>query len=309
MLKVGTDCSGIDAPIQALKNLEIPFEHIFSCESDKFCRQTIEANCEVKTIYENILTRNIEDVPYVDLYVCGFPCQPFSSANGRRQGIQDARGTIVHSCIEYIREKRPRYFVLENVRGLMTIDKGETFRCILSELRSIDGYVVNYRLLNTKDFGIPQNRPRVYIIGIYTGTVKQLDTIFDSIEASKKIVRPLTDYIDHSNTQPGLYNAKLQALIDKVPSDAVFIETQFYGTTKARYPNSGTIAPCLLASGRMYNVVYKRKVTVKECLMLQGFPADFKQVVSDFQIKKQIGNSMSVCVLEAIFKSLLIETE
>jgi len=100
MLRVGTDCSGIEAPIQALQQLKIPFRHIFSSEIDEYCIQSIKANYKPKIIFGDkngkfpegdIRKRNIKDVTDIDLYVCGFPCQPFSTA-GIRQGLEDERG-------------------------------------------------------------------------------------------------------------------------------------------------------------------------------------------------------------------------
>ena len=90
-LRVGTDCSGIEAPIQALQNLQVPFEHIFSCDSDASCRKTIEANFPPKHFYDDIRSRDNSKVASVDLYVAGFPCQPFSSA-GKKQGFADSQG-------------------------------------------------------------------------------------------------------------------------------------------------------------------------------------------------------------------------
>ena len=95
MLRVGTDCSGIEAPIMALKQLKIPFYHEFSSEIDKHCIASIKANYKPKIIFGDIKKRKIKDVPDIDLYVCGFPCQPFSMA-GERNGIEDSRGTIFY---------------------------------------------------------------------------------------------------------------------------------------------------------------------------------------------------------------------
>ena len=121
-LRVGTDCSGIEAPIQALRQLKIPFKHIFSSDIDKYCIQSIKANYDPEIIFGDkdgpypngdITTRNIDDVPDIDLYVCGFPCQPFSQA-GQRKGFEDKRGNVFWSCLEVIERKQPKYFILEN---------------------------------------------------------------------------------------------------------------------------------------------------------------------------------------------------
>ena len=125
-LRVGTDCSGIEAPIQALMQMNIPFKHVFSSDIDKYCIKSIKANYEPEIIFGDkdgsfpegdITKRNIDNVPDIDLYVCGFPCQPFSMA-GERKGFEDRRGNVFFSCLEVIEKKQPKYFILENVKGL-----------------------------------------------------------------------------------------------------------------------------------------------------------------------------------------------
>ena len=176
VLRVGTDCSGIEAPIQALRQLGIPFRHVFSSEIDKFCIQSIKANYEPEILFGDpdgpfkdgdITKRNIDDVPDMDLYVCGFPCQPFSDM-GTRSGLFDSRGTVYRACVDVIRTKEPRCFVLENVRGLLTNDGGATWKTILADLHELSescGYTLSWKILNTRDYGLPQNRERVYIVG------------------------------------------------------------------------------------------------------------------------------------------------
>ncbi len=100
MLRVGTDCSGIEAPIQALKNLKVPFRHVFACEKDKFARKSIEANYKPEKMYEDITSRNHKELPDIDLYVCGFPCQSFSKA-GKQKGMDDPRGLIINDEIVF----------------------------------------------------------------------------------------------------------------------------------------------------------------------------------------------------------------
>lgn len=117
--------------------------------------------------------RNHRRLPDVDLYVCGFPCQSFSTA-GKRKGVKDRRGTIIYSCLNTIKAKKPRYFILENVKGILSIDKkdknekyGETWKTIWSELEKLKrlGYSIDWKVMNTREYGIPQNRERVYIVG------------------------------------------------------------------------------------------------------------------------------------------------
>lgn len=177
MLKVGTFCSGIGSPEQAIKDLNINHSVEFACEIDKYARMTYQANHTAKTMYEDLTAINYSSLPDVNLFVAGFPCQSFSIA-GKRLGFEDTRGTIFFHILEYLKTKQPDVFILENVKGLLSHDKGKTFDVIINSLAStvngqclmfpnVDtlGYNVYYQVLNAKDYGIPQNRERVFIVG------------------------------------------------------------------------------------------------------------------------------------------------
>jgi len=298
-LRVGTDCSGIDAPIQALTQLGVDFEHVFSCEIDKWCIQTLKANYNIPIIFNDMRSRDIEDVPEIDLYVSGFPCQPFSQA-GSRKGLSDTRGTIFHDCMNVIKTKQPKYFILENVKNILTHNKGNTWNVISNELNSLSdiGYKVTHKLLNTRDYGIPQNRERVYIVGTKDGDFEWPDKITEC--------RPIQDFVDHTNQTSTEWKRKTD--INAVSTEAVFIDVDFLHYTN--YPNANKYSPCVVARGSSHWCVpYHRYATPVELGMLQGFPKDFKQVVSDSQMKKQYGNSMSVNVLKLIIEKLILGGE
>ncbi len=179
-MKVGTDFSGIGSPEQALKNLGIKHDVIFACDVDKYAKQTYLANHSCQTFYDDITTRNHAEVPQLDLYIAGFPCQAFSLA-GKRQGFDDVRGTLFFNVAEFIKTNQPKAFILENVKGLLSHDSGKTFQTITSILSDNGGtingqtsipfyndglgYHIYYQVLNTKDHGIPQNRERIFIVG------------------------------------------------------------------------------------------------------------------------------------------------
>jgi len=179
-IKIGTDFSGIGSPESALKILGLDIEEVFACEIDKYARKSFTELHEPKTFYDDITTRNHSEVPQLDLYVAGFPCQSFSLA-GKRGGFEDTRGTLFFNVAEFIKENQPKCFVLENVKGLLSHDKGRTYQTITDVLTngggtlngqigldSIDtglGYHVYTQVLNTKDYGIPQNRERIFIVG------------------------------------------------------------------------------------------------------------------------------------------------
>ena len=180
-LKVGTDFSGIGSPETALKRLNIPHENVFACDIDKYAKASYLELHDPGKFYENITTRDHSKVERLDLYVAGFPCQAFSYA-GKREGFADeTRGTLFFDVAEFIRTNKPTCFILENVRGLVSHDKGRTFQTIIDILSNgggslngqvgldtIDnglGYHVYYKILNSKDFGVPQNRERIFIVG------------------------------------------------------------------------------------------------------------------------------------------------
>ena len=177
MIKVGTFFSGVGSPEQALVNLGIEHEIEFACDIDKYARQTYLKNFDCKNMYDDITSLNMKDLSPVDLLVFGFPCQAFSMA-GKRGGFDDTRGTLFYDALRYLQEHRPRYFIAENVKGLISHDNRKTFRTILDCLSKTENYQfqlapfdnldyhVHYKVLNTKDFGVPQNRERIFIIGI-----------------------------------------------------------------------------------------------------------------------------------------------
>lgn len=144
-----------------------PLTCVYSNEWDKYANSVYRRHygqCDIR----DIRTVNASEIPDFDLVVGGFPCQSFSVA-GRRGGFADTRGTLFFEIARIVKEKQPRLLLLENVKGLLSHDKGETFRVILSSLDEL-GYDVQWQVLNSKDFGVPQNRERVFIIGHLRGT-------------------------------------------------------------------------------------------------------------------------------------------
>ena len=121
----------------------------------------IEENFQPKLFFDDIATREISHVPEVDIYVAGFPCQPFSTA-GKQQGFSDdkGRGTVFFHIVEYLKAKRPKVFILENVKGIVSLENGKYLKSIISVLESIGCYKIRWQVLNTQDNGIPQLRSR-----------------------------------------------------------------------------------------------------------------------------------------------------
>lgn len=184
-LIIGTDFSGLGSPEEALKRLNVKHRVAFACERDKHARASYSQNHNPGIFYNDITERNNAEVPNTDLYVFGFPCQAFSMA-GHRKGFEDTRGTLFFNSLEYIAIHKPRVFIAENVKGLLSHDKvkgskskyGKTFGVIRDALAlTINGqhnlykyddcvnYHVYFQILNTKDYGVPQNRERIFIVG------------------------------------------------------------------------------------------------------------------------------------------------
>jgi DNA (cytosine-5)-methyltransferase 1 len=310
MITIGTDCSGIEAPIEALKQLGISFQHKWSCEIDKFARKSILANYHPETLYEDITKRDHSQLPDVDIYVCGFPCQSFSLI-GKKLGTNDPRGNIMLHCIQVIKAKQPPIFILENVKNFKFIQKGKPFKYLINELRSIIDeqgdqiYNVYPDIYNTKDYGIPQNRERIYIIGI------KCDIQIEGFVKPQLLpMRPLDDFIIDKN----VYNIQLMPYtFDKINQ---FYKNKINILKKSNYVISRTkyvtimnnISPTIITNPTHYLAKYKRYMTPTECLLLQGFTNTFKQVVTNTQIIKQTGNTMSVNVLKTILQRIFTST-
>jgi len=177
-LKVGSDFSGVGAFDQALKRLGINYETIFACDMDKHARKTFIENYGIPKYYpENVYNREIPKES-IDVYMTSPPCQAFSIA-GKRKGETEERGVLFYNSHEFILKNKPRYFIFENVKGLLSDDNGRTFQRWIDYLsKSVNGqpvifpheesanYHVYHKVLNSKDYGVPQNRERIFIIGI-----------------------------------------------------------------------------------------------------------------------------------------------
>jgi len=179
MIDTGSDFSGVGAFDQALERIGIKQNKIFACDMDKYARQTYIHNYGEPNYYpENVYDRKIPETP-LDIYMTSPPCQSFSLA-GKRGGETDKRGTLFYNSHEFIVKNKPRYFIFENVKGLLSDDSGKTFQRWIDHLggKTVNGnpvifpledavpYHVYYQVLNAKNYGVPQNRERIFIIGI-----------------------------------------------------------------------------------------------------------------------------------------------
>ena len=337
-ITVGTDCSGIEAPIQALRNIPIQFKQLFSCDNCPQVRKNQAANFKSSIHYDDITTRDNKDAPVCDIYVAGFPCQPFSTA-GKQQGFQDAkgRGTIFFNVLDYIKVKRPKVFILENVKGILTLEDGKCVRAILKALRQIPArsnprskpergekpergvlnfaYEVHSDILNTRHNGIPQNRERWYCVGIRRDCFLE-DADESSFEFPKAIPCPsIESILDEAKAKfealpSGLSNTarininKAKAKIrsaGKNPDVDSFVVDCDASTAKSRHVHD--YSPCITRSRNHGHWLTNRnrRMTINEMFRLQGMdPTQFQVATSKSVLGQHIGNAMSVNVIERV---------
>lgn len=189
--------------------------------------------------------------------------------------------------------------MLENVTGLLSIESGKLFESMIGELRSIREYSVFWKVMNTAEYGIPQSRKRVFIIGIQ----KKYQT--REWEWPSTIpCRPLTKFVDWKCRKKEILSLSKKKKLEKnpLPVNSLFVDLRYQ---HMNFPNSDKICPTIMANNELYNVKLQRHATVHEYLRLQGFPESFCIPVSRFQFKKQIGNSMSVNVLFYLFQHIV----
>lgn len=314
---VNTDCSGMEAPIQALRALNIPVQHRFSCDVCPVVRRTIEANFPPEDkLYDDVTTRDNAKASGCDIYVAGFPCQPFSSA-GLQKGFKDRRGKIFFHILAYIKAKKPRTWVLENVSGLVRMNGGKYFKAIIEELKALGCYNVHHQILDTKDHGVPQSRRRIYMVGIRkdhdVGTFSfpekipcpSIELFLDAKKKSENpaVLPPASQTTARNNVI--FWNRKLQKS-GVNPAQKTYIMD--IDSSSGRSKAVKGVTPCFTCSRAAGHWISSRgrRMNKDEMLRLQGMkPTAFTCVVTTNQLGRQLGNAMSVNVLERIFLSLL----
>ncbi len=286
--------------------IRIPFEEmggncVFTSEWDKYAQQTYEANYGDKP-HGDITQIQENEIPKFDILLGGFPCQAFSIA-GKRLGFEDTRGTLFFDVARIIKHHKPKAFLLENVKGLLSHNKKQTFKVIYQTLVDL-GYNIHYKVLNARDFGLPQNRERIYIVGF-------LDNV--DFEFPKPFLSPtkLGDILDNEVPEKYTISDRLWASHQARKKRnrekgwgfgySLFDEDSTYTSTiSARYYKDGSE---ILVAQKNKN---PRKLTPREASRLQGFPKNFVIPVSDTQAYKQFGNSVAVSVIREIAKEMLI---
>ncbi|EFR42627.1 DNA cytosine methyltransferase [Dialister micraerophilus] len=303
---------------QAFKN---EIKTVFVSEWDKKAQETYRANFKDDIeIRGDINTIDEKDIPKHNILLAGFPCQAFSLA-GQKKGFEDARGTLFFSVAKIAEYHKPEVIFCENVKNLLNHDKGRTFKVIKNILVDL-GYTVFYKILNSKNFGVPQNRERIYIVAFRndispenfdfpegTDTEKTLKDIIEKEEVSSRYYLSetyLNSLIKHKERQKAKGNG-FGYEIRQMDSVAGAIVCGGMGRERNLVVDKRLtdFIPKTHIKGEI-NKQYIRKMTPREWARLQGFPDRFKFVVADTHLYKQFGNSVTVPVIKAIAEKIKV---
>lgn len=314
MLTVGGFFAGVGGIELGFENTGF-FRTVYANEFDPYPAKTHELNSGIPVDVRDIAVVRPDSIPDFNVCVAGFPCQSFSVA-GERLGFGDSagRGLLFFELARILEAKRPRIVFLENVKNLVTHDKGNTIRVILDTIEHL-GYHIKYEVLNTYKHGnIPQNRERIYIVGFLDEEHCDRFSFPNEIPLTTRV----SDVIDFKSKvddiyyyTPGRFKGDIYEKLDEAldDSESVYQWRRHY----ARKNQSGVI-PALTANQGMggHNVCIVRtrhgirKMTPRECFNAQGFPRDFvlPEGMSNSRLYKQAGNSVSVPVIERIAENI-----
>lgn len=299
-------------------------EFIAYSEIDKYAIKVYERNFNGTPNFGDITKINAKELPDFDCLVGGFPCQAFSIA-GKRRGFDDTRGTLFFDLARILREKQPRYFVFENVKGLLSHDQGNTFRTIITTIDEL-GYDCQWSVLNSKDFGVPQNRERVYIVGHLRNSARPevfpLESNYgetsNEVTAKGQLVdltrREPNNYRERKDGRAGTLDANYyKGLANQKRQGVVQLNNPTHSNDRV-YASDG-ISPTLntMQGGNRQPFIAEdvriRRLTPRECEALQGFPRDWTKYgtdgeISDTQRYKMCGNAVTVNVVQAVFEKI-----
>jgi len=290
------------------------FTTVFANDFDKSCKETYDLNFnEPKLNTEDINFLDISKIPKFDVLLGGFPCQAFSIA-GYRKGFKDdkGRGNLFFKIAEILEERKPEAFLLENVKNLKSHDKGNTFKVIEKTLKTLGGfgYHVKAKVLNSMTHGnVPQNRERIFIVGFLD---KNKADAFDFPEEIK-LTKNFRQYTSNQANDKYYYNDK--PLYEKIKKDVDSEYTVYQWRRKYVRSNKKGVCPTLTANmglgGHNVPIIKNhkgiRKLTPRECFLLQGFPRSFKipKGVTDSKLYHQAGNSVTVPVIQRIAENIM----
>jgi DNA (cytosine-5)-methyltransferase 1 len=292
------------------------FQCVFSNDFDENAKITFDLNfseifeTEKQMVLGDIQKIPASKIPDFDILCGGFPCQPFSIA-GYKQGFNDEkeRGNLFFDIVRILKAKKPKAFLLENVKNLKTHDKGNTLKVILEKLKKELGYFVKSEVLNTMEYGnLPQNRERIYIVGFLDEQAHDKFSFPEKIKLTKTIY----DCLEENEVDDKYYyNGK--PLYDELKKEIKKRDTVYQWRRKYVRENKNNVCPTLTANMGMggHNVPLVlngkgiRKLTPRECANFQGFPKTYKLPnIADSHLYKQFGNSVSVPVIQRIAENM-----
>ncbi len=300
-LRLGTLCSGIGSPEEALNQLGIKTKVVFASDIDAHAKTTYMANHNCDNFYDDIYDMP-KKVGKTDMMVVGFPCQPFSLASSDSKGLEDERGKLIYEICRVIKSSSPKFLIAENVEGLVSRDNGETLRIILG-LFDECGYTVNWKVLNSLNFGVAQHRKRIYMVGIKK-SYKQTFS-FDGLATE---VAPSLSSILEKSVEKRFFATREFLKKDKVKRRLLNYDKPYapcITKTIARNGSSSEYISQVAAVNRAIGQL--RKPTPRECARLHGFSESFvlPSVVSITKQYEQFANTMTVPIMKAIVNKLI----
>ena len=283
----------------AAERLGFEAECVFASDIDKDASNAYKENFGIDS-HCDITKVDAKDIPKHDILLAGFPCQAFSII-GARKGFDDTRGTLFFDIARILKEKQPKGFVLENVKQLKGHDSGRTLNVILDTLKDL-GYDAEFKVLNAKDFGLPQKRERIFIVG-WKKNLK-FDWLFNEIEMKplSKVLEKKVDsfyYASKKITDSRKLNVKAEQIKHKRPT--IWHENKSGNISAYEYS-------CALRAGASYNYLLvngERRMTEREMLRLQGFPEHFKITHTYATMRRFAGNSLPIPAANAVIFKLI----
>lgn len=294
------------------------FDVIWANDFDKYAVETYKANIDDKIILGDI-NELIDDIPPHDVLLAGFPCQPFSMM-GKQKGFSDERGTLFFTIEKILSVHKPKVIVLENVKNLLTHNSGKTFKRMKDILENKLNYSIYYKVLNSQDYGVPQTRRRVFVVGFLKDKIDGSDFSFpEGIKLEKTTFDLLDEKVDKKyflsykilptilSDGSGNYKSKSEINL----SIAKPLTATMHKMHRANQDNyfEDFASRALFEDTVDKPISAIRRLTPNECRKLQGFPDDWKIVVSDTQAYKQFGNAVTVNVACSLAKSIYIYLE
>ena len=285
---------------------ENPFEIVYSIDFDEYCTKIYNENFEHKCFVKDVRDIDIKEVPQFDMLIGGFPCQSFSisAQNPPRLGYKDERGMLFFEMVKILKERQPRFFIAENVKGILSANEGKAFPMIMNEFRDA-GYHVMHKLLNASDYGVPQKRERVIIVGF----LKEED--YRSFRYPSKLRnedrKVLGDVIipDENNNESLFFSEKavagMMAVREKMNKGRVQSLDEPCNTISAHLAkvSLNSTDPVLMIKNRF------RRFSTREAARIQSFPDTFKlDSVSQGRQYKAIGNAVPPVMMWHVIKAL-----